>query len=71
MGEHKMVWTGVCDSCGAVHAMWPSEEMTSQEQAAVSREWPQSIDCARSECDGVVEWNGNDLMRDVLAPRML
>lgn len=71
MTVERMVWTGTCDECGTVYGLWPSEEQSKGEQEAISKEWPEEGDCMVQDCAGSVTWNGNDLLRDVLAPRML
>lgn len=67
----RMVWSGMCDTCSTVVHLYPSDEVSEEVQTEISNEWPEAGDCYVEDCDGRVEWNGNDLLRDVLAPRML
>lgn len=70
-GRHRLAWSGSCRECGAVYVLFASEERSADEQNEISTTWPTEGGCMVENCDGTVEWNGNDRIQDVLAPRML
>lgn len=70
--DNRMAWSGVCDECGTVHIIYPSDEQELDVQESVSNTWPEGLmECMVRDCDGRVEWNGNDPVAFVLHPRML
>lgn len=66
--EHK-VWSGRCDSCGALIA-YASDAETEPEYVELMDEWPSSwegfSDC--QVCGGSIGWNGSDPV-SALIPR--
>lgn len=65
----RMAWSGTCDNCNAVVIIYANPEMLVDE---VSNTWPEDHhDCLMPECDGMIEWNGNDPASMVLHERML
>lgn len=70
--ENRMVWSGQCDDCLALVFVMASGESTAEEQEAISDNWPKpSSECPVEDCNGSVEWNGNDPASEVFLPRML
>ena len=56
-----MAWSGVCNECGTGHIVYPTIEQTVGVQREVSETWPRALaDCFMPDCDGTVDWNGND-----------
>jgi hypothetical protein len=64
--DKRMVWTGRCDRCDALVALWPSDETDPAEQELTSSQWPEAGGCYVQECDGDIEWNGNDPIAAVI-----
>ncbi len=71
MAIQRMAWSGRCNDCGTVYILFPSDEQSKAEQEEISTTWPVEGECMTGDCYGIVEWNGNDPLRDVLAARLL
>ena len=69
--EIRMAWSGTCDECMAVAILFASDETDPVEQELTSSEWPESGNCYVQDCDGSVDWNGNDHISEVVSARML
>lgn len=70
--DSRMAWSGVCDECGTGHIVFPTDEQAPDVQQQVSETWPETFsDCMVADCDGTVEWNGNDPIASILHSRML
>lgn len=70
--ENRMVWSGQCDECLAMTFVMASDESSAEEQEAISDTWPKPMwECPVDDCDGTIEWNGNDPVSHVFLPRML
>lgn len=61
-----MVWSGQCDECWTLVYLVASDEAPESEQETVSAEWPEAGDCYVQDCDGGIQWNGNDLLPVVI-----
>ena len=72
MTVERMAWSGSCDECFTVHAIYPSLESSEAEQEEISRTWPTKFAfCYVRGCEGTIDWNGNDPIAQVFTGRML
>lgn len=67
MAGMRMAWSGQCDECFALYTIAPSDETEQVEQETISTTWPRQGECMVEDCEGTVEWNGNDPIGWVLA----
>jgi hypothetical protein len=58
--DERMAWSGQCNECLALVVLWASDETDPVEQELTSSQWPESRTCYVQDCEGDVEWNGND-----------
>lgn len=71
-GRNRLAWSGICGDCLTGVIVYPTDEQTVGVQNEVSTTWPRGLaECPVDDCDGTIDWNGNDRIQDVLAPRML
>ena len=70
--NERMAWSGQCDTCFALTIVVASEETAAEDVDRISNEWPETLpECLVVDCEGVIEWNGNDPVSSVLSGRML
>ena len=69
--DDRMAWSGTCDECMTVVAIFANEEATTERQAEISNEWPDAGNCYVQDCEGSIDWNGNDEVGYVFKSRML
>jgi len=67
--DKRMAWMGQCRECQAFVALWPSDETPTTEQEQISSEWPSLAECYVENCDGDIDWNGNDPIAVVIQER--
>lgn len=59
--DERMAWSGQCSECLSILVLFPSDEATLGVQREISETWPQDwMDCPVEDCEGEIEWNGND-----------
>lgn len=59
--DERMAWSGQCTECLSIMVLFPSDEATPDVQREISENWPESwADCPVEDCEGEIEWNGND-----------
>lgn len=67
-----MAWSGLCGDCGSGVIVYPTDDQAADVQKQVSETWPEMFaDCPIEDCNGTIDWNGNDPIARVLVPRML
>lgn len=67
-----MAWSGQCGECLSGVVVYPTDDQTVGVQNDVGNTWPRThIDCPVDDCEGTIDWNGNDPIDQVLAERML
>lgn len=67
----RMAWSGACDECGTVVHLYAGEDVEQEEQDFVSDTWPEEGSCYVEDCEGTVNWNGNDPLSFVVSRRLL
>lgn len=70
--DNRMAWSGTCEACMAIYVVYAGYEASPEQSEAISTQWPEShVECLREDCEGTIEWNGNDPVSAVLTARML